>query len=91
MLVTAGSCQLQPVEGEGRVGKDIPGTDDVTIAMLMTAGSCELRPVEGEGRVGEDPLLVGQAEAARGDPGPVHPGYRDQTCQSNSKKQNKKF
>ena len=43
--MTAGSCQLRPVEGEGRVGKDIPGTDDVTIAMLMTAGSCKLRPV----------------------------------------------
>ena len=43
--MTAGGCELRPVEGEGRVGEDIPGTDDVTIAMLMTAGSCKLRPV----------------------------------------------
>ena len=52
--MTAGSCQLRPVEGEGRVGEDIPGTDDVTNAMLKTTGSCKLRPVEVEGRVGED-------------------------------------
>ena len=52
--MTAGGCELRPVEGEGRVGEDKPGSDDVTNDMLMTAGSCKLGNVEGEGRVGED-------------------------------------
>ena len=49
----------------------VPGADDVTVAVLM-AGRGEVGPVEGEGGVGEDPLVGGEAEAARGDARPVH-------------------
>ena len=36
------------------------------------AGGGEVGPVEGEGGIGEDPLVGGEAEAARGDARPVH-------------------